>query len=77
MNETHRCPAWKCQVADVEDSKLMCLVHWRMVPGPLQSAVWSALHTHGLHSPALNAAQRAAIAAVNTRLGKPEPAVGV
>jgi len=47
---------------------LMCGIHWRLVPRPLQRAVNSAYYGPGLGSAALLAAQRAAIDAVNRRL---------
>jgi hypothetical protein len=37
----HHCHARGCQVP-VKPELLMCLRHWRMVPHPLQRAVWAA-----------------------------------
>lgn len=37
----HRCHAHACKKA-CKPERLMCLAHWRMVPGALQRAVWVA-----------------------------------
>lgn len=37
----HYCHAEACEVK-VPPRMLMCLAHWRMVPKPLQDAVWDA-----------------------------------
>jgi hypothetical protein len=37
---THLCHAQGCQV-EVPPKLLMCKRHWRMVPKPLQEAVWA------------------------------------
>jgi hypothetical protein len=51
----------------------MCPLHWRLVTPPLQRAVNAAYaHGDGLGSPALMAAQDAAIRAVNRVLDQPE-----
>jgi hypothetical protein len=64
---THLCPARRCP-RQVPMHLLMCGIHWRLVPRPLQRAVNSAYYGPGLGSQALLAAQRAAIDAVNRRL---------
>lgn len=47
----------------------MCRPHWRMVPKPLQRAVWAAWRNGlGAGSPEHAAAIRAAIKAVNAKL---------
>lgn len=38
---THHCHARGCDVPTRPEA-LMCLRHWRMVPKPLQRAVWSS-----------------------------------
>jgi hypothetical protein len=37
---SHLCHATGCE-REVEPKLLMCLKHWRMVPRPLQRAVWA------------------------------------
>lgn len=37
---SHTCHARGCRV-EVPPKMLMCLRHWRMVPRPLQQAVWA------------------------------------
>lgn len=37
----HHCHAEKCEKS-VKPELLMCLGHWRMVPKPLQRAIWKA-----------------------------------
>lgn len=75
MNDTptHRCPAWHCP-RDVPDERLMCPLHWRLVPGPLQRAVNNAYYdpAAGVGSQALRAAQQAAIRAVNRTINPEE-----
>jgi hypothetical protein len=70
---THRCPPKGCP-RQVPDHLLMCGMHWRLVPGPVQRAVNRAYaHGAGLGSPELLAAQAAAIRLVNERLGRTPP----
>jgi hypothetical protein len=67
---THLCPARRCP-REVPDHLLMCGIHWRQVPAPLQRAVNAAYdHGRGLGTLALAAAQTDAITAVN---GAPPP----
>jgi hypothetical protein len=62
---THACPARRCPRV-VPDHLLMCGVHWRMVPRPIQRAVNAAWHGGApIGSTELVNAQRAAIRAVN------------
>jgi hypothetical protein len=74
----HYCPAWRCD-RHVPNKFLMCGQHWAMVPGDLQTAVYSAynrgrgLLPNGLPGPPLMHAQQAAIMAVDAALGKPPP----
>lgn len=64
----HLCPARRCSV-ECPDQKLMCPDHWRLVPRPLQVAVYTAYdHGRGMGSYALLAAQTDAITAANARL---------
>lgn len=63
----HLCHARGCE-AHVPPRYLMCARHWRMVPKPLQHAIW-ATYRPGQErtkdpSPAWATASRAAIAAV-------------
>jgi hypothetical protein len=37
---THRCPVANCTIASVADDTFMCARHWRMVPRPLQAAIY-------------------------------------
>jgi hypothetical protein len=64
---THYCHARRCQVV-VEPRLLMCPRHWRMVPRPLQAAVWqhyrAGQERDKLPSDAYRAAALAAVAAV-------------
>jgi hypothetical protein len=63
----HPCPVRPC-AAVVPARLLMCAPHWRMVPHPLQRAVWNAYdHGLGVGSTELLHAQAAAIAAVRER----------
>ena len=39
---THSCPVAGCTVPDVPDDRLTCRQDWRLVPRPLQRAVWAA-----------------------------------
>lgn len=67
---SHACPRTGCPVTAVDDSRLMCRMCWSVVPKPLQRAVNTAYaRGRGLGSPALRAAQRAAIAAAERVLG--------
>jgi len=64
---THRCPGPRC-THQVDDNMLMCGRHWRMVPAPLQRAVWAAWRNgEGRYSPEHTAAIEAAIRSVNPR----------
>jgi hypothetical protein len=65
----HPCPIRRCP-REVPDHLLMCGAHWRMVPGPMRRAVWAAYgpHGEGLGTPALRAAQLAAIGSVDDQL---------
>jgi hypothetical protein len=61
----HRCPVGGC-TRDVPYAKLMCAPDWRLVPKPLQSAVYAAwANGRGAGTPAHQAAIDAAIAAAN------------
>lgn len=67
---SHQCPRSGCR-RTVGDRLLMCGGCWRLVPVPLQRAVYAAYKRGaGLGSPELIAAQDAAIRVVN---GEPEP----
>jgi hypothetical protein len=69
----HQCPARRCP-RTVPDHLLMCPLHWRLVPKPVQRAVNAAYdHRRGLGTPALRAAQLAAIRAVDIRLNQEQP----
>lgn len=71
---THRCPARRCPRTNVPASQLMCGLHWRLVPGPLQRAVWAAYKRgDGLGTAELMAAQAAAIRVVNEQLERTPP----
>jgi hypothetical protein len=62
---THLCPRRGC-TREVPDHLLMCGIDWRRLPSPLQRAVNTAYdHGAGLGTPALRAAQLAAIEYVN------------
>lgn len=66
---THQCPARSCK-RQVGTNLLMCPQHWWMVPRALRHAVWVAWKAgQGAGSPAHRAAIRAAINAVNKRVG--------
>ena len=68
---THPCPIQRCP-RSVPDHLLMCRPHWRLVPWDLGQAVNAAYSGPGsVGTPALVQAQRAAIKAVNERLGQP------
>lgn len=61
---SHPCPVSGCLVTAVDDSKLLCRADWALVPEPVQRAVNLAYDRgRGLGTPALLAAQKAAIAA--------------
>jgi len=47
----------------------MCLSHWRMVPMPLQKAVWEAWKNFGAFTEAHNNAKESAIRAVAQKEG--------
>jgi hypothetical protein len=65
---THLCPTTRCP-REVPDHLLMCGIHWRLVPRPLQRAVYSAYQgPESIGTPALVQAQRAAIQAVNSQI---------
>lgn len=67
---THACPARRCP-RDVPDHLLMCGIHWRLVPAPMQRAVNTAYaRGAGLGTDALYSAQMTAIRAVNNRIGE-------
>jgi hypothetical protein len=64
----HLCPTTRCP-REVPDHLLMCGIHWRLVPRPLQRAVYSAYQgPESIGTPALVQAQRAAIQAVNSQI---------
>jgi len=70
---THACPARRCP-RDVPDHLLMCGIHWRLVPAPMQRAVNLAyspggIKGAGLGSAALRSAQMTAIRTVNNAIG--------
>jgi hypothetical protein len=66
---THLCPARLCP-REVPDHLLMCGIHWRLVPPPMQRAVNTAYDRGaGLGSDALYSAQMTAIRAVNNAIG--------
>lgn len=68
---SHECPVTGCKWR-VAMHMLMCRNHWRMVPRPLQSAVWDAWGGGaGAGTPEHMEACTAAIAAVNQRLAVP------
>jgi hypothetical protein len=72
---SHRCPRPGCPVTAVDDSRLMCRMCWALVPKPFQRAVNAAYDRgRGLGTPALRAAQQAAIAAAVKALGGGEGA---
>ena len=65
---SHECPAVRCP-ARVSLGMLMCRPHWRMVPRPLQNAVYAAWDNGlGAGTPAHEAAMDAAIRAVDAKL---------
>jgi hypothetical protein len=62
---SHACPAPGCKRDGLDDKYLMCAADWRRVPAPLRKAVWAAYDNGaGVGSPALRAAQLAAIRAL-------------
>lgn len=63
---SHICKAKGCDRV-VDDDKLMCVRHWRMVPRDVQQKVWSAFLNHGKLTPPHVEAMDAAIKAVATR----------
>jgi hypothetical protein len=71
---THHCPAVGCTVTDVPDTHLFCREDWPRVPKPLRQAVIRAYaRGAGRGSPALLAAQQAAIRALNRDAKPPAP----
>lgn len=65
---TRHCPVHSCDHA-VPLTLLMCPMHWRMVPGPIQAAVYRAWDNGlGAGTPQHNQARRAAIIAVERKL---------
>lgn len=63
--DTHACPIHGCDRTDVPDTMLMCARDWYKVPKALRRAVYRAYdHGAGVGTPALRAAQQAAIRAV-------------
>lgn len=65
----HRCPAGRCP-REITDDYLMCPAHWRLVPLAIQRAVYAAYDgPSSVGTPALLAAQVAAVRAVNRLLG--------
>jgi hypothetical protein len=75
---SHPCPVSGCDVMDVPDDLLTCRQDWRLVPKPLQQAVYRAWdHGRGRGTRAHTAACDAAVrAAENGRGSRPaaEPA---
>jgi hypothetical protein len=70
---THPCPTRRCP-REVPDHLLMCGIHWRLVPRPLQRAVYAAYQDgRGVGTAPLLQAQKAAIQAVNDRLEEASP----
>ena len=66
---THPCPATGCGLT-VYYTYLMCPGHWRLVPKPLQNAVYAAwLHGEGEGTEEHIRAIDAAIRAVNEKIG--------
>lgn len=70
---THTCHIPHCSMA-VKPELLMCLMHWRLVPRPLQREVWRYYRPGQCNdqnpSRAYLDAAAAAIAAVQTKLQK-------
>jgi hypothetical protein len=67
---THLCPARRCPRM-VPDHLLMCGIHWRLVPAPIARAVNAAYRgPESVGTPALIAAQSAAIRHVNRAIGE-------
>lgn len=74
MEGVHRCPAKGCPRTNVPADKLMCGIHWRLVPAPLQRAVYQAWdHGAGRGSPEHLAAMAAAVRVVNQTLERTPP----
>lgn len=64
----HQCPIGGCEDL-LANSRLLCLSHWRMLPGYLRDAVYAAYdHGAGVGSLALLHAQTAAIDFVEAKL---------
>ncbi len=69
---THQCDAPGCTEI-LPTTRLMCLRHWRLVPKPIQNAVWAAYRNY-LRDPRTNlkahqAAKQAAIRSITHREG--------
>lgn len=65
----HTCPASGC-TAEVSPYMLMCRTHWYMVPYQLRRSVWLEWDEGmGAGTDGHNAAIRAAVEAVNAKLG--------
>lgn len=74
MEATHQCPARRCPRTNVPADQLMCALHWRLVPRPLQRAVYQAWdHGAGRGTPEHLAAMAAAVRVVNDQLGRTPP----
>lgn len=62
----HGCPIETCR-RRIPTSKLLCLIHWRMVPGAIRTRVWASyLH---LEDPDYMPCRAEAIAVVHHKLG--------
>lgn len=66
---THQCPVNGCSVV-IAKTFAMCRRHWRLVPGPLQEAVWTA-YRNAPETPAHFAALKAATEAVDKIIEQP------
>jgi hypothetical protein len=66
---SHPCPVAICTTTVLDDSRLMCRPHWALVAKPVQRAVYDAYDRgRGLGTPKLQAAQDAAVRAVDRAL---------
>jgi hypothetical protein len=64
----HTCPISSC-TTDVEYGKLLCVPHWRMVPRPLQKALYRTWRgRYGSLSLAHTTAMQLCIRAVESKL---------